>query len=105
MHYQTLGRCWQSDLLATLESCRQSLRLGLACHHLPPGKICGGPILGLQVRGIHVLRDVSSFDLLVDGLLVHEDLRRDERRRSAAGSTASNLRWSATARGRSGELL
>ena len=29
MHYQTLGRCWQSDLLATLESCRQSLRLGL----------------------------------------------------------------------------
>ena len=79
MHYQTLGRCWQSDLLATLESCRQSLRLGLARNHLPPGKISAGPILGLQVRHIHVLRDVSSFYLLVDGLLVHEDLRRDER--------------------------
>ena len=78
MHYQTLGRCWQSDLLATLESCRQSLRLGLARNHLPPGKISAGPILGLQVRHIHVLRDVSSFYLLVDGLLVHEDLRRDE---------------------------
>ena len=79
MRYQTLGRCWQSDLLATLESCRQSLRLGLARNHLPPGKISAGPILGLQVRHIHVLRDVSSFYLLVNQLLVHEDLRRDER--------------------------
>ena len=79
MRYQTLGRCWQSDLLATLESCRQSLRLGLARNHFPPGKISAGPILGLQVRHIHVLRDVSTLDLLIDVILVHEDLRRDER--------------------------
>ena len=33
MHYQTLGRCWQSDLLATLESCRQSVRrMGMAAN-------------------------------------------------------------------------
>ena len=71
-----------------LESCRRSLSLRLlrlACQHVPPRKKSALAILGFHIRGIHVVRDVRILDYLVDGVLVHEDLRRNDHLLRVAG--------------------